>query len=55
MSVAYTVERDFRAVSEFSADNRSPFPIDMLGDLASSQGNVRNFLCLLYTSDAADE
>ena len=55
MSVAYTVERDFRAVSEFSADNRSPFPIDMLGDLASSQGNVRNFLEQVVLAPLNDE
>ncbi|QPR31644.1 HAD-IB family hydrolase [Corynebacterium amycolatum] len=55
MSVAYTVERGFRAVSEFSADNRSPFPIDMLGDLASSQGNVRNFLEQVVLAPLNDE
>ncbi|WP_115598053.1 HAD family hydrolase [Corynebacterium amycolatum] len=55
MSVAYTVERDFRAVSEFSAVNRSPFPIDMLGDLASSQGNVRNFLEQIVLAPLNDE
>lgn len=42
-------------MSEFSAVNRSPFPIDMLGDLASSQGNVRNFLEQIVLAPLNDE
>lgn len=42
-------------MSEFSAVNRSPFPIDILGDLASSQGNVRNFLEQVALAPLNDE
>lgn len=50
-----TVESDFCAVSEFSADSGSPFPIDILSDLVASQGNVRNFLEQVALAPLNDE
>ena len=42
-------------VTVFHGTERSEFDVEILGVLTNSMGPQRNLICLLYTSDAADE